>query len=709
MSSSNICTKYFTQGKHGKISFVGQLFVSPTLLLSLACTAQNSVFDLSLEQLSKINVSVSSKVDLPLHLSPATVSAYNQKQLFEQGIHQLADLADITPGFSSYSIYGERVFETRGQKAGSFENNKHLVLLDGIRINHARANKAPVENELPLWMVEKLEVLRGPASALYGQSAFLGVVSLDSAFNAENDLSAQVSYQHSDDGIRANIKGNLHTDFGHSYLAYSHFSKESNDNRVGPIFSPLQQYYDDQASEFIYARQQVDLNRLGIFTLGYIDLNRQSGLGEHWTGDFSVEENEIDWSTQVSYLSWQKEFASQVNASIKLVNNDSSETGLSSNENREQVTNGATVTYSQYRVKVNAQLLEGELNWQIAQQQSLILGASYEERQEQGDYFATGFTESNLHMSPEHLEDVGYFPRPDSAVKTNQGVYLQYYDLLTDLADIHLTVGVRFDKGEYLADSFSQWSPRVALVKAINDNWTLKGSYSSALRAPSLKEYLLNTEAKDFINKEAQNPLQVLGELPDELVAETFESTEISISYQHNNFQMKVNNFYNHTENLLNGQPVFFINKAGNLLSQNSFINSTQDYSVYGTEIELQWRFTNNWHLTSYISQSIPRSDSKEATRDIPKFKSNLSLTGVYRLFTLNLMQFYHSDISGDLDYISRFDITLSQRNIAFNEKLSTYVKVLNVFNKDNYYSIDGELGNPQPSRSLEIGLSYQF
>jgi len=678
-------------------------------LYVLPCIGQESIFDLTLEQLSRVSVSVSSKVDLPLNLSPATVSTYSQKQLLQQGIHQLADLADITPSYSSYSIYGERVFETRGQKAGSFENNKHLVLLDGIRINHARANKAPMENELPLWMLSKLELLRGPASALYGQSAFLGVTSLDSAFNQENDFSAQANYQNLGKGIRANLKGNLHSQVGHSYLAYSHYQKESNDALVGPIFSPLQKYYDDQKSEFIYARQHVEIDSVGNFTLGYIELNRQSGLGEHWTGDFSDEENQIDWATKISYISWQKTFSNQISASLKFVNNDSTEQGASSNENREQISQGDTITYSRYRVKVNAKLVEGEITWQIAQQQSFIFGASIEERQEQGDYFATGFTKSNLYQPADDLPDVDYFPRLDSAIKTNQGAYFQYYDLLSNFGDLHLTAGIRFDKGEYLTDSFSQWSPRIALVKVLNPQWTIKVSYSSAFRAPGLKEYMLNTEATDLISQEAINPQEVLARLPSQLLAETIDSSEISISYQQSDFLIKVNNFYNHTENLLNGQPVFFVNKGGNISSQNSFINSTQDYSVYGTEIELQWRFAQNWQLNSFISQVMPKDDSKEATLDIAKFKSNVSLTGIFSWFTINVMQLYHSDFSGELDYISRFDITISQQDNVISKHMSTYLKISNVFNQENYHSVDSDLGNPLPSRAVEIGLSYQF
>src|SRR5437868_232 len=85
---------------------------------------------------------------------------------------------DVTAGYSSYSMYGENVFETRGQKAGAFVNNKHLVLIDGIPVNHGRGNSAIIGENFPLFFANRVEFLKGPASALYGTGAFFGVVNV---------------------------------------------------------------------------------------------------------------------------------------------------------------------------------------------------------------------------------------------------------------------------------------------------------------------------------------------------------------------------------------------------------------------------------------------------------------------------------------------------------------------------------------------------
>ena len=66
---------------------------------------------------------------------------------------------------------------------------------------------------------------------------------------------------------------------------------------------------------------------------------------------------------------------------------------------------------------MNANLVEVEVNWDIAEQQSLIFGMSYEERQEQGEYFATGFTLEQLHgklSDLDNIDNIDNFPRLDS-------------------------------------------------------------------------------------------------------------------------------------------------------------------------------------------------------------------------------------------------------------------------------------------------------
>lgn len=148
------------------------IFVASTFAVG-ALAQETDIFELSLEQLINMPVAVASTSTKSQADAPASVSVYDQVHLQQLNRYSLSELAQVTPGFAAYEIYGERVFSTRGQKAGSFENNKHLVLVDGIPVNHARANKAPTAYELPLLFATRVEFMRGPDSALHGVGGIL--------------------------------------------------------------------------------------------------------------------------------------------------------------------------------------------------------------------------------------------------------------------------------------------------------------------------------------------------------------------------------------------------------------------------------------------------------------------------------------------------------------------------------------------------------
>src|SRR4030095_6119838 len=54
---------------------------------------------------------------------------------------------------------------------------KVVVLVDGVRIGSATLGTAPLEN-LPLAQIDRIEILRGPATTLYGADAVGGVIQI---------------------------------------------------------------------------------------------------------------------------------------------------------------------------------------------------------------------------------------------------------------------------------------------------------------------------------------------------------------------------------------------------------------------------------------------------------------------------------------------------------------------------------------------------
>jgi outer membrane receptor protein involved in Fe transport len=109
--------------------------------------------------------------------APATVRVVSQRQIRERGYRNLEDLMNDLPGFDiqNHSGLQDNVIAMRGVTG----NNKFLILQNGVRINSAvNSPQIPVRDNFPVYNVKQVEVLYGPASAIYGADAFNGVINL---------------------------------------------------------------------------------------------------------------------------------------------------------------------------------------------------------------------------------------------------------------------------------------------------------------------------------------------------------------------------------------------------------------------------------------------------------------------------------------------------------------------------------------------------
>ena len=102
--------------------------------------------------------------------APVTVNAFTEEALEERGIDSLQDIADATPGFDFAQAFGRQDFRPviRGQ-ANILGRANAGLFIDGIIIEEGNAT-------VPLAALERVEVVKGPQSALYGRSTLAGAV-----------------------------------------------------------------------------------------------------------------------------------------------------------------------------------------------------------------------------------------------------------------------------------------------------------------------------------------------------------------------------------------------------------------------------------------------------------------------------------------------------------------------------------------------------
>ena len=89
------------------------------------------------------------------------------------------------------------------------DSNHTLVLVDGVRINPGTIGLAALQN-IPPAMIERIEVVKGPRSALYGTDAIGGVINVITRRGARDGWSAEVGYGDYDTR-QASLNGGLAT------------------------------------------------------------------------------------------------------------------------------------------------------------------------------------------------------------------------------------------------------------------------------------------------------------------------------------------------------------------------------------------------------------------------------------------------------------------------------------------------------------------
>jgi iron complex outermembrane receptor protein len=112
--------------------------------------------------------------------APAAVSIVTSHDIEVYGYRTLADIIRSTPGFNvtydrNYSYVGVRGF----QRPGDY-NSRVLVLVDGHRLNDPIYNMAYLGNEFPLDLsvIDRVELIRGPSSSVYGTNAFFAAINV---------------------------------------------------------------------------------------------------------------------------------------------------------------------------------------------------------------------------------------------------------------------------------------------------------------------------------------------------------------------------------------------------------------------------------------------------------------------------------------------------------------------------------------------------
>jgi outer membrane receptor protein involved in Fe transport len=153
--------------------------------LALLCPArpawaQADLTDLSLEQLLDVDIVSASHFTQKASDAPSAVTVIGSKEIRQYGWRNLAEVLNSVRGFNTtYDRYFHHA-GIRGFLPPGDYNSRLLLLIDGNRVNDNVYDQASIGNEflLDIDLVERIEIVRGPGSPVYGGNAFFGAINV---------------------------------------------------------------------------------------------------------------------------------------------------------------------------------------------------------------------------------------------------------------------------------------------------------------------------------------------------------------------------------------------------------------------------------------------------------------------------------------------------------------------------------------------------
>ncbi len=188
-------------------------------------------------------IAISTGTQKPIYQAPSVANVITSEDIKRIGSTTLEEILESVPGLhvSYSSVRGEPLFEIRGFGNTSF-NSVILTLINGIPVDTALDGGRPNAFRMPVENIDRIEIIRGPGSAVYGADAFAGVINIITK-NASNSSGTNL-------GVRAGSFGtqevwlNNGSSFGSwdFYFGINHQRTDGDDDRI--IESDLQSTFD---------------------------------------------------------------------------------------------------------------------------------------------------------------------------------------------------------------------------------------------------------------------------------------------------------------------------------------------------------------------------------------------------------------------------------------------------------------------------------
>lgn len=657
------------------------------ILCAKVFAADSVYLDMDIEQLLQIPVTGATLRDESLKTVPAAVTLFTHDQLEKLGMDYLYELIGLVTSFQfdrGADNANNYTMSSRGRRNGS-QAREILVVMDGRMLATPRTGSTDVSLPyIPLEQIERVEIIRGPGSAIYGSSAFSGIINIitrsdqNSArveLGSDNRRSARVMLAKPLGDWTANLYARFYRDDGQSYRIKNTFTKvpfntydprETIDFDLGIKHDETQIHlaYHNTAGEDFYTIENTNDD----FNSTNISLKQ-----------FSIEQGVHVWddvNTRV-YLGYLRN-DQHLNVTVAGVGALAAISQPSSNE--PLLTHGL-LTGESYNLRVTN-------DWKLADKANALIGVEWKKEEE-----TTASIENNYDLGQlvrrefpinyygdfAHVTPLGRMDSFEAA-----GVFGQYQRNLGE--NTGLTMGARYDK---YTDFGGHFSPRLGVVHQLTEQQTLKLLYGEAFRAPSLSETgVLN------------NPL-IVGN--PNLNYEVVKTWDLIWMGHWNNTAYSVGAFHNDYKDGI---------VAGAIGTTRTFVNSPVDETSHGLAFSVRQSLTQHWSLRATYTDflRLPSSAFREADQ-----LASAEINFNQGPWNWNLLGYFQGEryalgAGNSKNRLDDFWIINSKLRYRFEHDYNLSLQIKNIANLDYATPAQGvSLPEGVPNRGREISLVFEF
>lgn len=662
------------------------LAISSALCTNLAHSQEQDedlLGELSLEDLFSIDTDIAANTERSIFEQPSIISVITRDQILNSGARDLIDVMRMVPGFGfAHDAAGINSWGFRGIWG---HEGKIMLMIDGTPYNDPAWGNLQFGRHYPVDLISKVEVIRGPGAAKFGNYAELAVVRVttisgDKDGNDGGYVNVNVRAMEDNFGsseISAAYSGTLSEDVRYSTMLHSRHANrtviplqdatgnvttDQNNSPMRVFFTNAKLFVNDFTFDTAIERYNFEHNEDLVTQLPAPGTTVQQNYENFHLGvDYSKQINK-DWAFNANIL-YQEVMSHDM---------DITETDYFAR------------TGSHYRIETDRTITTLDALYQISENSSVSFGVEYFEvgaKSKAIDEYFLGFDPEEAGLNADN-----WYAGDNHFSFEQKSAFIQYENY-NDI--VNLTIGARFADHSEAEDSVLV--PRIGLSKKWG-SFGFKAMYSEAFR----------TGDAEHLNLAAT-----------QLKAETLDSSEVEFHYLHGSGLYTVNFFQMNIADPITYNTDGLTANLGEIQSSGVEAAWSMKKDRYDQEV------TFSYYQGNEDSAPAQLANDGSSYLGFPTFKATWQMD--YRFsdkLTLHPTIIYENDKywrkdvtdpSQDqkIDNVFLVNLTLSYQ---FSEAFTLRASVHDLLNETYYYpQAYGQVLYPGESREVSISASYSF